>query len=140
MDAGHIMEINLQRDEVDLNDEEYNVFSSTQTHHLVSYTERQLPVEVLHTDPTYMRALFTVNRHHSATTRTVYTVLDMIGDIGALFDALNYIWAFFLVYLFRVSIFLENLVLETVFRARVTEMKLRPISLSYVSWFSDRCR
>lgn len=140
MDAGHINEINFQRDEVDLNDETMNPFSSTVTHNLVSYTERMLPVEVLHAEPTYMRALFTVNRHHSATTRSVYTILDLVGDVGALYDSLNLIWAFVLVYIFRVAIFLENLVLTSVFRKRIDEMKYKTFSLSYLSWFTDACR
>jgi hypothetical protein len=40
MDAGHISEINLQRDEVDTNDDVWNPFASTLSHSLVSYTER----------------------------------------------------------------------------------------------------
>lgn len=87
-----------------------------------------------------MRALFTVNRHHSATTRQVYTILDVIGDVGALYDSLNLIWALVLAYIFKISILLENIILQTVFRLKESELKLKPFTLSYWSWFSDAFR
>jgi hypothetical protein len=61
---------------------------------------------------------FYLSISHGEITRESYTLLDFIGDIGALFDALIQIFAFALFNVLSFGVLLENSILEGVFRVR----------------------
>ena len=89
MEPGHNSQITLRRDEVDTIDDIVNPYAEPTVYDLIAYSEKQLPVDLLHTEPSFMKVNIVVSPDHTYITRTQYTFLAWIGDLGALLDSLQ---------------------------------------------------
>ena len=54
MEPGHNSQITLRRDEVDTTDDIINPYAVPTVYDLIAYSEQQLPVDLLHEEPSFM--------------------------------------------------------------------------------------
>lgn len=89
----------------------------TQTYYDMSFPELQ-PFDSTNA---YLRFELFVSNDYLIIERTNYTVLQFIGDVGALSDTLIKIFAFVLAFFFRLSYLLDSHLFNGVFRQRKQE-------------------
>lgn len=79
---------------------------------------------------------------HAEINRSTYTLLDFIGDVGALLGALQLIVAFVLSNFFQVGILLEDSLLAGTFRKRDSKDKLKvnEFKLTIKQWFWEQLK
>jgi len=81
-----------------------------------------------------------VSSDHTYITRTQYTFLAWLGDVGALLDALQKIAGIIVVGLLKIRVLLENDLLSSIFRMRVSksDLKITNVKFSYCGWLFEK--
>lgn len=102
----------------------------------ISYSQKYLPADVINPDRNYATAHFVMNDNHMFITRTDYTFLTYIGDVGALLGTLQLISSVILTNLLQINILAENDLLSQVFRSRKNNLKTAKFKLTYCEWLS----
>lgn len=67
--------------------------------------------------------------------RTNYTILNFIGDVGALFGTLQMIASFILLKVFQIGALLENSIIKRVFVALLRDFTKVKINLTFADWW-----
>lgn len=89
---------------------------------------------MLHDEPNYFTAHFVMNRNHDVFSRSNYTLLALLGDVGAVLDTLQKICAFLLLSIFKIGVLLENHLISGIFKKGLPNYKVKKIRLSYCNW------
>lgn len=85
-----------------------------------------------------MKVNIVVSPDHTYIVRNQYTFLAWIGDVGALFDALQQIAGIFFVALFKIKVLLDNDLISAIFRKREPKsMRMVKVKLSYTDWLCE---
>jgi hypothetical protein len=134
IDPGIISEVTLQRDTLNSQDNIYNPYAAEHEQDYMSFSQKYLPSDVINTDRNYATAHFVLNDNHMIISRTDYTVLSYIGDVGALLGTLQLISGVILVNVFSINILAENDMLNDVFRLRRKHHKTAHFKLTYCHW------
>lgn len=100
----------------------------------MSYSQKYLPSDIISTDPDLATQHFVLNDDHMIISRTDYTVLTYIGDVGALLGTLQLISGVILVNVLQINILAENDMLNSVFRLRRKHHKTDHFKLTYCEW------
>lgn len=80
----------------------------------------------------HMRLMFTLNLDHITYTRNTYTFPQLVADTGGFLICLGVLCSFLIRAIFQLNISLENKIMSTVFRRRLTgTMKLGYVSVNY---------
>jgi hypothetical protein len=69
--------------------------------------------------------------------RSDYNLLQFLGDVGALYDALYKIAYFILMNILKVNVLLDNKILKATFKTKMPNLELRKITVSYCSWLAS---
>ena len=93
-----------------------------------------MPADVINPDRNYATAHFVLNDNHMIVSRTDYTLLAYIGDVGALLGTLQLISGIILVNVFSINILAENDMLNEVYRLRGKHHKTTHFKLTYCQW------
>ena len=80
----------------------------------------------------HMRLMFTLNLDHITHTRNTYTFPQLVADTGGFLICLGVCCSFLIRVIFQLNISLENKIMSTVFRRKLTgTMKLGYVSVNY---------
>ena len=132
VDPGVISEVTFQRDSMSSEDSIINPYASAHEDNFMSYSQKYLPADVLNPDRNYATAHFVLNDNHMIISRSDYTVLSYIGDVGALLGTLQLISSVILLNVFQINILAENDLLVKVFRLRKKHYKTEEFKITYV--------
>lgn len=72
-------------------DDILNPYAEAHEEKFMSYSQKYLPSDIISTDPDLATQHFVLNDDHMIISRTDYTVLKYIGDVGALLGTLQLI-------------------------------------------------
>lgn len=113
----------------------YTIFNPDSETHLVELSDA-VDQQIDTYSPSF-QVEFKLTLDQIAYARSDYNILQFLGDVGALYDALYKIAYFILMNILKVNVLLDNKILKATFKTKMPNLELRKITVSYCSWLAS---